>query len=126
MQKIVQFELQLRNQNIFSAEFVLQFYQLIFKVDSGFSFVVQIVLKLFLSFSKLFPLIFEHELNFTETTVIFEVICILNQSVTSGLIAVVVVIFGDVGVAERVGRLVIVGVAVAGSVVKGHALLTSG
>lgn len=62
MEKIVDFEFQLRKGDIFATELVLKFDQFILEFDSEFAFVVKIVFQLVFILFELFPFVLEHEL----------------------------------------------------------------
>ena len=62
VEKVVDFEFQLRKRDIFSTELVLKFDQFILKFDSQFAFVVKIMFQLVFILFELFPFILEHEL----------------------------------------------------------------
>jgi hypothetical protein len=70
MQEIVYLELKLRDKDFLPAEFILELDEFILKLNSHFSFVIQIIFVLFLGLLKLFPLIFEHKLNLAEILLI--------------------------------------------------------
>jgi hypothetical protein len=79
MQKIVNFELKLGNCDLFSAEFVLEFDELVLKLYSHFPFVVQIVLVFLFGLFELFPLVFEHEFYLSKVLIFILIIYILNR-----------------------------------------------
>ena len=70
MNEVVKFEFEFRGLDIFAAELVLEFDELVFELDSGFAFIIQVELKLFLGFLELLAFVFEHVFDFTHIMVI--------------------------------------------------------
>lgn len=70
MEKVVNFELKFRGGYILSAEFILKFNQFVLKLNTHFSLIVKVILKLILGFLELFTLVFQHKLKFCEVMVI--------------------------------------------------------
>ncbi len=63
VKKIVDFEFELTDGNIFTTEFILEFDEFIFEFDSHLTLIIQIVFILFLGLLELFSFILKHELN---------------------------------------------------------------
>jgi hypothetical protein len=75
VQEIVDLELCLRKGHLLATELVLQFDQLVLKLDASLAFIVEVSFKAILRLPKLLPLILEHELDFAEAAVIVVAVC---------------------------------------------------
>ena len=74
VEEVVDFEFELTDGYIFSAELIFEFDEFVFEFDSHFALIVKIILILFLGLFELFSLVFEHELNFVVALVIVGVV----------------------------------------------------
>ena len=69
VKQVIDFKLELGNQNLFSIELILKFDEFVFELDPQLSFVIEVVFELFLGLLELLALIFEHELNFSKVMI---------------------------------------------------------
>ncbi len=74
VEEVVDFEFELTDGYIFSAELIFEFDKFVFEFNSHFALIVKIILILFLGLFELFSLVFEHELNFVVALVIVGVV----------------------------------------------------
>lgn len=70
MQQVIDFELQFRDSDLFSAELIFKFDKFVLEFNSHFSLIVQIVLILLFGLFELFSFIFKHKLNLTKILII--------------------------------------------------------
>lgn len=63
VKKIVDFEFELTDGNIFTTELILEFDEFIFEFDSHLTLIIQIVFIFFFGLLELFSFILKHELN---------------------------------------------------------------
>lgn len=70
MQKIVYFELQLRNCDLFATELVLHFNQFVFELDSKLAFTIEVILKFLFRLPKFFPFVLQHELDLAKVLLV--------------------------------------------------------
>lgn len=66
MKQVIDFKLQFRDVDLFSAELIFEFDKFILEFDSHFSLIIQVILILLFGLFEFFSLIFKHELNLTE------------------------------------------------------------
>ncbi len=69
VKQVIDFKLELGNQNLFSTELILKFDEFVFELDPQLSFVIEVVFELFLGLLEFLALIFEHELNFSKVMI---------------------------------------------------------
>lgn len=74
MEQVVDLEFSFGEGDFLSTEFVLEFDQLVFELYPSFSLVVEVCLQLVFGLSELMPLVFEHELDLSESSMIFDAI----------------------------------------------------
>lgn len=72
MEQVVDFEFCFGEGNFFPTEFILELYQLVFEFYPSFSLVVKVCFKFFFGLSELMALVFEHELDLSESSMIFD------------------------------------------------------
>ena len=70
MEHVIDLELSLGERDFSSTEFILEFDQLVLKLDPPLALVVEVGLEAILGLSELLPLVFQHELNLSQSAVL--------------------------------------------------------
>lgn len=75
MEQVVDLELSLRERDFFPAELILELDQLVLKLDPAFALIVEVGLEAVLGLSELLPLVIQHELELSVSSVVFRSVC---------------------------------------------------
>lgn len=100
VEEVIDFKFEFRNSHILLAELFLQFNKLVLKLNPEFTFVVQVILELFLRLFEFLPLVFKHVFDFSEIMVLVEaaLVYLMERCTALG----VAVVFRDGAVAHAV------------------------